>query len=34
MRLADVSLAARRAGLDRDPGWDPSFGRVIKIHFE
>jgi hypothetical protein len=29
-----VSIAVRLAGLDRDPGWLPSFGRIIKIHFE
>jgi hypothetical protein len=34
MRLGDVSLAARKAGLDQDPGWQPAFGRVIRIHFE
>ena len=33
-RLDDVSLPARRAGLDRDPGWLPSFGRVVLFHFE
>jgi hypothetical protein len=34
MRLDDVSLRARVAGLDRDPGWAPDFGRVIRFHFE
>jgi hypothetical protein len=34
LRLGDVSVAARMAGLDRDPGWQPRFGRVIKFHFE
>lgn len=32
--LERVALAARRAGLDRDPGWLPRFGRVIYFHFE
>lgn len=33
-RMDDISLAARRAGLDRDPGWLPPFGRVLLFHFE
>jgi hypothetical protein len=32
MRLDAISLAARMAGLDRDPGWQ--FGRVVKFYFE
>jgi hypothetical protein len=32
--MAAVSLAARRAGLDRDPGWLPEAGRVVLFHFE
>lgn len=32
--LDDVNLDARKAGLDRDPGWQPAFGRVIQFHFE
>jgi hypothetical protein len=32
--LDDISLPARLAGLDRDPGWLPDFGRVIYFHFE
>jgi hypothetical protein len=32
-RLDDISLAARLAGLDRDPGWVPRAGRVIRFHF-
>lgn len=32
--LDDVRLGARVAGLDRDPGWQPAFGRVIRFHFE
>ncbi len=31
--LDSVSLAARLAGLDRDPGWLPSEGRVVLFHF-
>jgi hypothetical protein len=33
LRLDGVTVAARLAGLDRDPGWQPAFGRVIKLHF-
>ena len=32
--LESASAATRKAGLDQDPGWLPSFGRVIKFHFE
>jgi len=32
--LAAVSMPVRLAGLDFDPGWQPSFGRVIQFHFE
>lgn len=32
--LDDISLPARRAGLDRDPGWLPLFGRAFLFHFE
>jgi hypothetical protein len=28
-----ADLALRRAGLDRDPGWLPSYGRVVYFHF-
>ena len=31
--LDQVSLAARVAGLDADPGWDPGAGRVVLFHF-
>jgi hypothetical protein len=34
MRLQDISLPVRLAGLDRDPGWVAQFGRVIQFHFE
>jgi hypothetical protein len=32
--IEDISLPARRAGLDRNPGWRPEFGRVITFQFE
>lgn len=32
--LATASVAVRRAGLDRDPGWLPTFERVIAFHFD
>ena len=32
--LDDISMAARRAGLDRDPGWLPDLGRVVSFHYE
>ncbi|HYG60192.1 MAG TPA: hypothetical protein VD902_19160, partial [Symbiobacteriaceae bacterium] len=34
--LADInqiSIPVRLAGLDRDPGWAPAFGRVIRFHY-
>jgi hypothetical protein len=34
MRLDDISLPVRLAGLDRDPGWLPDFGRVVAFHFK
>ena len=34
LALRDIDLRVRRAGLDRDPGWKPAFGRVISFHFE
>jgi hypothetical protein len=33
LALADISVPVRRAGLDRDPGWQPGFGRVIRYRF-
>jgi len=33
-RLADLPLAIRFAGLDRDPGWVPAAGRFISFHFD
>ena len=32
--LGDVDLRVRRAGLDRNPGWKPTYGRVVSFHFE
>lgn len=32
--LEQIDLAARSAGLDRDPGWVPDLGRVVLFHFE
>jgi hypothetical protein len=32
--LADLPLALRIAGLDRDPGWIPAAGRSVAFHFE
>ena len=32
--LADHALAIRIAGLDRDPGWIPSAGRIVEFAFE
>jgi hypothetical protein len=34
MDIGQISLPARLAGLDRDPGWLPEFGRVVRFHFE
>jgi hypothetical protein len=34
LALADLPLALRVAGLDRDPGWIPAAGRSIAFHFE
>lgn len=32
--LEAISLRARMAGLDCDPGWVPEFGRFFRFHFE
>jgi hypothetical protein len=32
--LDHILLPLRMAGLDRDPGWMPAYGRVITFHFE
>jgi hypothetical protein len=34
LSLDSISLPARMAGLDRNPGWVPDFGRVVLFHFE
>ena len=31
--LDGISLPARRAGLDRDPGWVPRLGCIVQLHF-
>ena len=33
MRLDDIDIDVRRAGLDRDPGWVPALGRVVTLDF-
>jgi len=32
--LAELPIAIRFAGLDRDPGWVPAAGRFIAFHFQ
>jgi hypothetical protein len=34
LSLADLPIAIRLAGLDRDPGWVPAAGRFIAFHFD
>ena len=34
LSLADLPIAVRLAGLDRDPGWIPAAGRTVAFHFE
>jgi hypothetical protein len=34
LSLAELPLAVRFAGLDRDPGWIPAAGRSLLFHFE
>jgi hypothetical protein len=34
MRLGDLPIQIRYAGLDRDPGWVPSAGRHVAFHFD
>jgi hypothetical protein len=34
LSLADLPIAVRLAGLDRDPGWIPAAGRTIAFHFD
>lgn len=33
MRLEDISIPVRLAGLDGNPGWIPDFARVVLFHF-
>ena len=33
LALEQLNLAVRVAGLDRDPGWVPSLGRIVLFHF-
>jgi hypothetical protein len=33
MAMHDISLPARIAGLDANPGWVPELGRVVNFHF-
>lgn len=33
MRLDDINLRVRIAGLDRDPGWVPTLGRIVELVF-
>lgn len=32
--MENIVIAARRDGLDQDPGWLPWLGRVVSFHFE
>jgi hypothetical protein len=32
--LAELPLAVRLAGLDRDPGWIPAVGCDVRFHFD
>jgi hypothetical protein len=34
LSLADLPIAVRLAGLDRDPGWIPAAGRTVAFHFD
>jgi hypothetical protein len=34
LALAELPVAVRRAGLDRDPGWLPAAGRFLSFHFD
>ncbi len=34
LRMADIRIPVRFAGLDRNPGWAPEFGKVIYFHFD
>lgn len=34
MSMEEISIEARRAGLDRDPGWVPDLARIVYFHFD
>jgi hypothetical protein len=34
MKLNELPIAIRLAGLDRDPGWVPAAGRFVAFRFE
>lgn len=34
MRMKQISVPVRIAGLDANPGWTPELGRIIKFHFD
>ncbi|EXI67925.1 MAG: hypothetical protein AW08_01529 [Candidatus Accumulibacter adjunctus] len=34
LRLADLPISVRLAGLDRDPGWVPAAGRFLAFHYD
>jgi hypothetical protein len=33
LTLDQINLAARTSGLDQDPGWVPTLGRIVAFHF-
>lgn len=33
IRLDDIHIGVRRAGLDRNPGWVPALGRIVTLEF-
>jgi hypothetical protein len=33
MPMKQISIPVRLAGLDANPGWTPSLGRIVKFHF-
>ncbi len=34
LRLEQIWMPVRLAGLDQDPGWLPHWGRVVQFHFQ
>ncbi len=34
LRLGDLAIGVRMAGLDRNPGWVPAAGRAINFHYD